>query len=83
MITSEDLTAIPEDHRHVVAQWLVERAGLFQPSFLLTEGEALKIRDVLQGAAVDLASPVAGDGTVEHANGILNWLAERAEVDPA
>lgn len=78
-VSNVDLAAIPAEHRRTIARWLVERGDIFRPSFILSAEDTATIRDVLRGAAVDLATPTAEDSTVGHADQVLGELA--GEVD--
>lgn len=78
-VETSDLAAVPDEHRELIARWLNERAAQFRPTFLLTDLAAGAVRDVLRGAAVDLARPAAEDSTTGHANEVLADLSEVSE----
>lgn len=73
-ITPEDLAAIPEEHRKIIARWFIQRAETFEPSWVLSWDAATIIRGVLTGSAVDLADPLSDDSTTGHATRVLDTL---------
>jgi hypothetical protein len=74
MIELGDLERIPQQYRHTIAQWLLERANAFQPSPLFPDVSMARV--ALQGAAVDLVLPSAEDSTIEHAEKVRGILTE-------
>lgn len=73
---NEAMAAVPVEHREAVARWLILRAQRYQPSFLLTKGQAAYIQDALCSAAVDVADPTAEDSTLAHAARVMDRLRE-------
>lgn len=73
-ILAEDLAAIPAEHRRTIALWLTQVAESHTGGWVISAAEAALIRNVLLGAAVDLADPTSEDTTVEHAAAILGEL---------
>lgn len=74
-VTPDQLTAIPIEHRHTIALWLLQRAKQYQPSFVCPETTASALQAALSGAAVDLYMPEAEDSTVGHAAAVVAELA--------
>lgn len=68
------LAAIPVEHRHTIALWLLQRANRYQPSFVCPETTASALQAALSGAAVDLYMPEAEDSTVGHAAAVVAEL---------
>lgn len=73
-ITPEDLAAIPEEHRKVIARWLIQRSETFTSSWMLPSDAAAIIQSALTGSAVDIADPLSDDSTTDHATRVLDTL---------
>lgn len=74
MTTPQQLDAIPEADRRVIARWLCERAASLRPSIFATPKEVEAISGVMFGFATDLVDPLAEDTTVEHTARVLASL---------
>lgn len=74
-VTTDQLAAIPTEHRRLISRWLTERAAQFTPSWLCPQDVSHGIQNALNGAAVDLADPLTDDSTLSHAAGTLTSLA--------
>lgn len=74
------LAAIPIEHRHTIALWLLQRAKQYQPSFVCPETTASALQAALSGAAVDLYMPEAEDSTVGHAAAVVAELTGPAQI---
>lgn len=68
------MAAVPVEHREAVARWLIQRAGRYQPSFILTGDQAGMIQDALCSAAVDVADPTAENSTLAHSAEVMRRL---------
>lgn len=75
MIEAEQIEAIPEQHRRLIAQWLLERVAQYQPSWLLPQWQVALLCDAISGVAVDLMRPVSDDSTLDYAAEVLHDLA--------
>jgi hypothetical protein len=73
-ILAEDLAAIPAEHRRTIALWLTQVADSHTGGWVISAAEAALIRNVLLGAAVDLADPTSEDTTTDHAVEVLARL---------
>jgi hypothetical protein len=68
-VEPEDLAALPEAHRRIIARWLAERGSL--PEGGLFPQQAQGFNSGLRGAAVDLVAPLSEDSSVMHAREVL------------
>ncbi len=75
-VTPEDLAKIPAEHRRTIARFLIQRADGTRGSWVLSDHTRRIVADVLNGAAVDIADPLADDSTIAHAADILTDLRE-------
>lgn len=82
-VEPEDIAAIPEVYRRIIARYLAQRATV-RAGGLVPDNWAQAHNDALRGAAVDLAEPLAEDSTIMHAAEMLADLATDKEgVDAA
>lgn len=65
---------VPEEHRRLIARWLLALRGQYRPSLVLTSHEANLIVGVLTGAVTELCDPLSEDTTLLHAAEVVEEL---------